>query len=515
MQRPGQAGAGPLRGRPVRQVQLGLVLAGEAAWLFAWSLALAYLIDPSAPQLPLDAFQLALAVAGAATAARLATFVPSLRLARLLLAQAGLAVSLVLGGQALWTAAAQSAWSVAWDAAWQGSLGLRAGAAVLLSVIAWLRGIAAGRSRLSLDSVEGAFRLGIIALAAGLLVYAATPARDAASAASLTAAALVLLISGLIGLPLARILDTSERPSAPDEPPLRVSGPWLAMLLAVVAAVLLLALTLANVLSFERLDTLFRPLAGPLERLAWFLLYVIALPVGMLIELVVTFLRRFLHTGQPHEAPQPLVPNWAEQLRQLQDQGAHPPAVLVLLMQWALLALGAVLIGALIAAAVRRFAGFSTGDDVAEDRDFVWPWDELKAALLRWLRGLLRRPSGRMLLIRPSHLPSDSPARVLRDARELYRELLRLGARLGRGRAPDETPREYEQALSSLEPLQPGAPEVHLLTQVYIQARYAPQPPPSDALAAARDALERLRAYAGPALRNGHPRREGHPGGAE
>ncbi len=511
MQRPGQAGAGPLRGRPVRQVQLGLVLAGEAAWLFAWSLALAYLIDPFAPYLPLDTLQLAVVLSGAAMAARLAAFMPSLRFARLLLALAGLAVSLALGSQALWTAATHIGWPAAWDAAWQGSLGLRVGAAVLLSVIAWLRGIAAGRSRLSSDSVEGAFRLGIIALAAGLLVHAATPARDAASTASLTLATLVLLISGLLGLPLARILDTSERPAAPDEPPLRVSGPWLAMLLAVVAVVLLLALTLVGVLSFERLDALFRPLAGPLERLAWFLLYAIALPVGMLIEFVVTFLRRFLHTGQLQEAPQPLVPNWAEQLRQLQDQGAHPPAVLVLILQWALLALGAVLIGALIAAAVRRFAGFGTGDNVVEDRDFVWPWDELKAALLHWLRGLLRKPAGGMLLIHPRSLPSDSPARALRDVRELYRELLRLGARLGRGRALDETPREYEQALISLEPLRPGTPEVHLLTQVYIQARYAPEPPPLDALTAARAALERLRMYADQALRNGHPHPESHP----
>lgn len=505
MQRPVQAGTGLPRGRPVRQVQLGLVLAGEAAWLYAWSLALAYLIDPSAAYLPLDVFQLVAVLAGAVAGARLAAFMPSLHLARLLLALAGLVVSLVLGSQALWTAAAQTGWPVAWEMAWQGSLGLRVGAAVLLSVIAWLRGIAAGRSRLGLDSVESAFRLGIMALAAGLLVHAAAPVRDAAGTAGLTTAALVLLISGLIGLPLARILDTSQRPASPEEPPLRVSGPWLAMLLAVVATVLLLALALAGVLSFERLDALFRLLADPLERLAWFLLYVFALPAGMLIELIVTFLRRFLHTRQPQEVPQPLAPNWAEQLRQLQDQGAHPPAVLVLIMQWALLALGAVLIGALIAAAVRRFAGSGTGDDVAEDRDFVWPWDELTAALLRWLRALLRRPSGGMLVMRLRPLVSDSPVRALRDARELYRELLRLGARLGRGRAPDETPREYEQALRSLEALQPGAPEVHLLTQVYIQARYAPEPPRPEALAAAHEALERLRTYADPALRNGHP----------
>jgi hypothetical protein len=512
MQRSVPAGVGFLRGRPVRQVQLGLMLAGEAAWLYAWSLALAYLIDPSAPYLPLDAVQLAAVLAAAAAAARLAAFVPSLRLARLLLALAGLMVSLALGSQALWTTAAQTGWPAAWDMAWQGSLGLRVGVAVLLSVIAWLRGIAAGHSRLTLDNVEGAFRLGIMALAAGLLVRAATPVRDAAGTASLTAAALVLLLSGLIGLPLARILDVSERPAAPDEPPLRVSGPWLAMLLAVVATVLLLALILAGVLSFERLDALFRPLAGPLERLAWFLLYVIALPAGMLIEFIVTFLRRFLHTGQPQEVPQPLVPNWAEQLRQLQDQGAHPPAALVLIIQWALLVLGAVLIGALIAAAVRRFAGFGTGDDVAEDRDFVWPWDELKAALLRWLRALLRRPSGGMLFMHPRPRLSDSPAQALRDARALYRELLRLGAQLGRGRAPDETPREYEQALSTLEPLQPGAPDVHLLTQVYVQARYAPEPPRPEALAAAREALERLRAHADLALRNGHLQQEGRPG---
>jgi|GEM_PF-720362 hypothetical protein len=505
MHQTARAPARASRWRPVRWIQLGLALTVEGAWLAAWSVALGRSIDPASPQPLLDLPSVAVLLIGAAKAARLAAAVPSLRLARLGLALAGLAVSLVLGSQALWTAAAQTGWPAAWNAAWQGSLGLRVGAAVLVCVVAWLRGIAAGHSRLGLDEIEGAFRLGVIALAAALLVHAFTPARGAAATSTLMLAALALLVAGLISLPLARILDVSERPAGPDEPPLRVSGPWLAMLLAVVAAVLLLALALAGVFSFERLTALFRPLAEPLGELLWFMLYAIALPVGMLIEVIVTFLRRFLHAGQLQEAPQPLVPNWAEQLRQLQEPGAHPPAALVLVLQGALLVLAAVLVGALIAAAVRRFAGFSLGDDVAEDRDFVWPWDEFKTALLRWLRRLFRRPPLPVFQARAGQALLGGPARVVRDARELYRELLRLGARLGCGRALDETPREYEQALTGLELLQGSASDIHLVTDVYIQARYAPEPPAPASVTAAWEALERLHARVRLAQRNGQP----------
>jgi hypothetical protein len=78
--------------------------------------------------------------------------------------------------------------------------------------------------------------------------------------------------------------------------------------------------------------------------------------------------------------------------------------------------------------------------------------------------------------------------------RELYRELLRLGARAGQPRSPDETPNEYERALARVTSLASGENEIRTLTGVYVQDRYGPEPPESAHVGSALEALERLQA---------------------
>ena len=109
-----------------------------------------------------------------------------------------------------------------------------------------------------------------------------------------------------------------------------------------------------------------------------------------------------------------------------------------------------------------------------------------------WLRTIFsRRPPASRIEARFVE-PTGEPIRSVWDARAIYRELLRLGGRLGRRRAPSETPQEYERVLAGVTPLDGGQDDLRVLTEVYSQARYEAEPPTIAAVTAARQALERL-----------------------
>src|SRR5205814_634324 len=121
---------------------------------------------------------------------------------------------------------------------------------------------------------------------------------------------------------------------------------------------------------------------------------------------------------------------WLDELRQRADQvrpGDNP--LLATLSLIAGLAI-AVLAAWLLARSVLRRAEGRSADDVEEVRDFVWSWDSLRRGLLRWLGLLGRRPplpAGAEVTPPQATDAAGSPAR---GVREIYRALLRLGARL-------------------------------------------------------------------------------------
>lgn len=294
-------------------------------------------------------------------------------------------------------------------------------------------------------------------------------------------------------MPFARVRDLGRSPRHRDQPALAINRHWLGLLLGTVAALLLVTILLALIFTFQRIDELTRPLAGPADALFWLLFYAIALPSGYLVAGLIYLLRLILHPGQAR--PPPPQPNlsWLDQVRSQAQQGGGLPVFLVLLAKWVLIAVVVAVVLLLLARAVFRYADWLSRDDVAEDRDFVLSWSGLVQALRSWLRRLLHQPRW---------LAPWVPARVVervaadgeaRDPRALYRELLRLGARLGRGRQASETPREYARVLDTVPPLHDATDEIGILTEVYSRARYGPAPPDEIRLARAREALDRLR----------------------
>lgn len=485
------------------EILLVLVLTIEAGWLIAASAALGSWIGGATVAPVLGVAPLLGLLALAAVATRVAVIRGGqLRIARVIVALIGVILAVLEGFLELEQVAAATSWQAAWARFSQTSLGLSVSGALGLALLTWWRGIATAGCRLSVDETESHLRTAVGALV-GILMIDLLAGSSRAVNRLLMATTLIVLFAGLTALPLARIIDVSERSRRQGSTGLGVRGHWLAILLGTVSALLLATLLLARLLTFQRIDDLTRPLARPLDSLLWAIIYVIAVPIGLLLQVIIEFLRQFLHPRSTSEPPQPPATDWLATLRAQSQTGAGPPAALMLALKIVLIALLAGLIIGLLIRAIQWFSERSASDDVEEAHDFVFSWADARAELRRLLRSWLGHPRARRHLTSPPRGTAGSLEAW--GPRELYRELLRLGAQFGRPRARPETPLEYQNALLRVQPFETAESEVQLLTGLYVHARYGETPPETVELDRARQAIERLRHLDGPDAGGGVP----------
>ena len=453
----------------VAQILNLLRLVGEAAWLYPWSLAVGvWLGGASRPLLGLPTLFAILLLAAAGTQGTVRArghpklargiFIALGALVGCLVALSQIPIQILSTGSGL-----ADVWELL---SREGHVG-RAITGAAMVVFLWWRGIMVGRSRPHSGNIEDEFRTGILAMA-GLLVVVALAGENArASSSTLLLSVITLVFSGLVGMPLARVVDESERPRHADSPRLSPGGPWLAMLLGIVGIVLLITLLLAQVFTFHRIGLLFEPLRGPLDAVLWMLIYLVALPVGLVLEVLVFLVRLVVRPGGPPPPMQFQTTDWLDQFRQQEQTGpVAPELLLVLKVAMAVLA-GLVLVGILVQA-VRRFSDWWDDDEVEEVRGFLASRPGL-AELLQWL---LRRMRPVQIRVQEGGSGQVATAGAEDGIRGLYREFLSLGIDVGHGREPAETPLEYEGRLRQ-EAL-PGTDEVALITQSYNVERYAP-----------------------------------------
>lgn len=473
--------------RPLRALQVALFLVGETGWLDAWSIGLGWWIDPGRGGL--IGLPVLLAVLVGATLLTVAVFrQPGKdRRAALAIGALGVVVALLLGFAVLLGARGSGTWAQVGQLWSSTGLGFRHLGVVSLALLAWWRGIVAGRGRIDLYRVQSAVRGQSVALTALFVLNALVPSGSGAPPASLVGGVLLVIFAGFVGMPFARLLDLrrSERGRAGA---LGINRHWVLMLLGAVSGLLVVSLGLAAILTFDRIDQLLRPLGAVADLLLLIVLYVIGLPLAFVAQWLVGLIPK------RNPAPMRTLPlNQIQRAIQQAQTHAHagPPDLLTEVAKWSLLAMLVVVIVVFLARAAARYAEREASEEVEEARDFVWSWDEVKAALRAWLLGLLNRrrsPAAPGFAAMAPLAPG-----VSLDPRALYRELLRLGAGYGRQRAPSETPLEYERALAGVAPLQGTEAEVDTITAVYLQARYGREEPDSDVVEEARRALDRLK----------------------
>lgn len=476
----------------------GGLAAMESCWIYAWSLFLgirsqsspatisvASVSGPSDGQPLLSFFNIfALIVFGMVATKAVLKRKWSLRRARLAVVSLGLVAVLVAlhSDQYGHAGLVDPAWLMALAGELSNAFSHPSAAvlAAALGVLLWWRGIAHGRDHLDFDSIEGAFRLGIVALV-GFLLFAAASASDSYDRlqASIGVYVLGFFLVGLTSLSLARIEDLREQSRARGDERLAVSRHWLTTVLSVVATLLLLTLGLAQILSFDVLTKIASPILEPLGAIAWLLLYAVAIPIGLLLEVLIFLARLVLRPGTPQQPLQPPDMSFLEQLRQEGTDGRLPPEV-VLAVKWAIIAIVVLVAILMLSRAVFRWLKWDGDDDVPEERESVWKGSSLTAVVLDWLRSLCRRLF-RARLRAPTSTSigsEDMPEPGLTmTIRQVYRQLLQLGHSIGLPRARFTTPYEYLPQLQTV--LKPDE-DLAAITEAYVRARYGPEEP-SDA----------------------------------
>lgn len=371
-----------------------------------------------------------------------------------------------------------------WDLRWLPALVLSAHDALpvvvpavmasLLAALLWWRGIVLGEREFSHFEIERAFRRGVawtIVFMLFFVIYGDTP--GFATAASAPAYLLTFFSLGLVMLAVTRLLSIWQESQADEAQALAANRHWLLLLVAVVGVILSAAALFSGVVNLQFRPTILRALAplGPVVEFLFLIVFAIALVVARaLLYILSQFPRRLTQVEPPPDVSRPL----DQLLRDL------PPAV-VSGARWGMVAVVVALLILLIAIAVvrRRARAKKPGGD---ERESVWSTPLLLAGLgqaWRNLWGWLRTARG---------APEPHAVSVIR---EVYRELLRIGAGLGMPRRPSETPYEYQPRISARLP--EDSQDIEALTEAYVRVRYTPEAPSFAEVDAAREALGRIR----------------------
>src|SRR5581483_9650407 len=300
-------------------------------------------------------------------------------------------------------------------------------------------------------------------------------------------------------LALARLAAVRDQSRARQgrAPPL--NRQWLAVLLGVVAGTLVLTLALAQLLTFDLIAAIWRPISGPLGALLYALIFVVALPIGFLLEVLIYAIRLVLHPGEPPPRPQPF--DLAAELERMGRRGepASLPPEIALLARWAAVAVLAAVVLATLARAVYWWMEWERDDEVEEERDSVWSWASLRHALGAWLRSLygrwFRRPRAATAPLTAASEAAVAPPPMVATVRAIYRELLALGRLAGSPRSPTATPYEHLPRLQAA--LDPDE-DLAGITEAYVQARYGAEPPSDARVRDVRARWERVVAHARP-----------------
>src|SRR6266851_6194552 len=459
----------------VNRLSLSLGLAAmEVCLLVPWAVLLGLWTDSARPkQLLAPPSIAAIVLLGSLSTQALGRSAAGSRTMRLVIAGLGLLVSLIAVRIDQYPASA----GLDWLGQLVGALAVMLGQisvpalAFGLGLFLWWRGVRLGIQTASYSDVENAFRwgLGLLVVFALIMAISTRPSLLRVIEAQTTPFVVAFFFFSLLTLALGRLESLRTRTRA-----LGINSQWLGVLVVVAGVVVLLALLVGQLLSFELLITATRPLFDLLGLVLLVVIYIIVIPLAYVVELLIYFILSLITPDPTRQPPQPYQPGEVDNLLQrLLSQSISPELLAALKAVGAALVLGVVLL--VIARAAARWRSSTTDADAAgEERDSLWDAGSFKRALLAWLRALCRR--GSPVVAGESNQDATPPRSggtpAVASVRELYRQLLGLGEAAGSRRMPITTPLEHLPSLQRR--LEPEA-DIARLTAAYLDARYAEQ----------------------------------------
>ncbi len=340
----------------------------------------------------------------------------------------------------------------------------------LLGVLLWWRGTRVASNEFPTDDLSFTFRLGMPILVVALLY-------DLNNDAELSTFPMVFLFFGssLIGLGAGHLLEQSQRSS--DE------RTWPKTIGATVAVItlfgFLVALINRGVLSF-----LSKPATASLDALARGIIWGIVAPIAFVFDVIVGWLIGLLglfrdEGGQPQEAEfTPEVQGFMETLQQEQEAESEAFALVLQIIEFALVALIVAIVIFFLAGAFRRLRRGrerptdGQRDSLAQDAS---PAADVAKLALRLVPDVLKRPQ------RKGYRVPDGPPGIVEVFR-LYYDMLDTAEEHGIIRRKHDTPKEFQDRLEGTFPADVVGPS----TESFNLAIYADVP-------AERSVVQRLR----------------------
>jgi hypothetical protein len=350
---------------------------------------------------------------------------------------------------------------------------------VLLAAYAWWR--SRFRAEPTLDSAYTMLRFGTLATALAIILNLIAAPDDGEVRQRLSIATLGFFAATLSAIGIARLKLEGMRASAP------LGGRWLATFVAPIAAVVLLAIIGAGILSRQFLDTMLW-LLTPVFWVLALVFQIIVLIIAIIAFLILTpvfwligdrtlpaFQAEATATVTGGETAANQNP---EQIFQVPDPVRYLVAAIVLTLVFS----------ALVRFIFKRRMRARPSMD--EERESVLDWSDLLDSAANRLRSLFRREPGHDPL---AHLRGSSDWRYTVRIRELYSNFQRRGERTGRARRSGETAEEYRPAVRRrFLPPEEAGPEVDTLTIAYRQARYSGVPASESDARRAEDAWHEI-----------------------
>lgn len=344
----------------------------------------------------------------------------------------------------------------------------------MIVVYAWARGRL--RDTPALDSAYTMLRIGTIVVAVTSILIVTSTQEGSPGRASVRGLVIGFFFFALSAISLARLQVEGLRAQG------RLGPQWIGPLVLPVAAVLVIGLLAAAVLSHTFLVTLGAILHPVFVVLNFILEIIIAIIswIAYFVYLLLSALVNRITGGRVAEMPRITTPPQRFVEQSNQQIASLPDPVRYALLLLVLTFIVFILTRFLFRRPARRQKG-------NEERESVMDWGDVGDGL----KGLLGNLLGRL------RRKGEDPFAALRGdprwahtlkIRTLYLRLLNRGKRAGAPRKPAETPREYVPQLATVFPQREAA--IVTLTDAYRAARYSDQP------ATAADAATAAHAFA-------------------
>ena len=347
----------------------------------------------------------------------------------------------------------------------------------------WWRGFRIAQEGLDREQVLSSFKVGLIAIVLGLLVWETALRSGEEFGATRTQAiaiASVFFLSGVSALALSHIMRARADLARHEGLQQSFITQWAVVLLGVAGGMLLVGWILAGLLSLD----VWQPVLNVLSlaaNLMGLLVYIILLPIAFLAAGLVFVVQWIVSQFGGGTVPSLELPDFSA-LRRIPEEGdpATGTAVWVSIVKWGVLILVlSALVYLLARLVLRRRSGFTVGESVPEVNESVGTWSNAIRDILTglimfalWFRSKGRALRRKVPLLRPaSPVPSYQGDM---EIRQLYSSLLYEARQAGFPKEESQTPYDYLPELEQR--LVEDKEALQTITNDYVESRYGERP---------------------------------------